>query len=63
MKNYWLTLILWLVANILSFGLVGAMFHNFPLAFTFPPDLAHLGSFSPRPPFWVGCSSALFRRC
>lgn len=41
----WLTLILWLLANSLSFGLVGAMFHNFPLAFTFPPDVASLGGF------------------
>lgn len=40
-----LTLILWLVANVFGFGLVAAMFHNFPLALTFPPNLARLGSF------------------
>lgn len=37
--------ILWLLANTLSFGLAGAGFHNFPLAFTFPPDFSQLGSF------------------
>ncbi len=44
-----LTAILWLVANIFSFGLVGAFFHNFPLAFTFPPNLARLGTFGLMP--------------
>jgi hypothetical protein len=39
----------WLLANILSFGLVGAMFHNFPLAFTFPPSISQLGRFSLTP--------------
>jgi hypothetical protein len=41
----WLTFMFWLLANVLSFGLVGAMFHNFPLAFTFPPNLTRLGTF------------------
>lgn len=46
---HWLTFVLWLIAQVLGFGLVGAMFHNFPLAFTLPPDLVHLGRFSLRP--------------
>lgn len=45
-KPTWLTLALWLVANTLSFGFVGGVLHNFPLAFTFPPNLTRLGSFS-----------------
>lgn len=44
-KINWLTLLLWLVANVLGFGFVGAMFHNFPLAFTFPPNVLRLESF------------------
>ena len=47
--SHWLTLLLWLIANVISFGLVGAMFHNFPLAFTFPPNLTRLGTFSLAP--------------
>lgn len=41
----WLTLFFWLLANLISFGLVGAGFHNFPLAFTFPLNLSRLGGF------------------
>lgn len=44
-KINWLTLLFWLIANVVSFGFVGAMFHNFPLAFTFPPNVLRLGSF------------------
>ncbi|MGB2774332.1 MAG: hypothetical protein WBF31_18625, partial [Anaerolineae bacterium] len=44
-KSVWFTALLWLIANILSFGLVGAMFHNFPLASAFPPDVFRLGGF------------------
>jgi hypothetical protein len=47
LKTNGLTFSLWLVANLLSFGLVGAMFHNFPLAFAFPPNVSRLGSFRP----------------
>jgi hypothetical protein len=43
--NIWLKFSLWLLINTLGFGLVGAMFHNFPLAFTFPPTVSRLGSF------------------
>lgn len=49
MPKNWLTALTWLVVNVGGFGLAGAMFHNFPLAFTFPPDLAHLGRFSLMP--------------
>jgi len=45
-KINWLTLVLWFLANIVSFGLAGAFFHNFPLAFAFAPDVTHLGAFS-----------------
>lgn len=45
LKTNWLTLALWFIANLLGFGFVGAMFHNFPLAFTFPPNISRLGSF------------------
>lgn len=41
----WLTFFGWLAANIIGFGLVGAGFHNFPLAFTFPPNVLQLGVF------------------
>jgi hypothetical protein len=41
--------VLWLGANSLAVGLAGAFFHNFPLAQTFPPDLARLGPFSLMP--------------
>jgi hypothetical protein len=47
LKTNGLTFSLWLVANLLSFSLVGAMFHNFPLAFAFPPNVSRLGSFRP----------------
>lgn len=45
LKTNWITALFWLIANILGFGFVGAMFHNFPLAFTFPPNVLRLGSF------------------
>lgn len=41
----WLIALLWLLANTITFGLVGAMFHNFPLAFMFPPNISQLGIF------------------
>jgi hypothetical protein len=41
--------VLWLVTNVVGFGLAGAFFHNFPLAFAFPPDLAGLGRFNLMP--------------
>ena len=41
----WLLIPLWLAANVLGFGLVGAGFHNFPLAFSFPPSLIGLSQF------------------
>jgi hypothetical protein len=40
-----LTILLWLLGNIIGFGFVGAGFHNFPLAFTFPPEISRLGGF------------------
>ena len=39
----------WLLANTLSFGLAGAMFHNFPLAFIFPPSISRMGQFELAP--------------
>ncbi len=45
----WLTGLIWLLANLIGFGLVGALFHNFPLALTFPPNLARLGRFELEP--------------
>jgi hypothetical protein len=36
----------WSLINLMGLGLVGALFHNFPLAFTFPPNVSRLGSFS-----------------
>lgn len=44
-QSNWLTLAGWLLVNIISFGLVGAGFHNFPLAFAFPLNVLQLGSF------------------
>lgn len=42
-----LTAVLWVGVNVIGFGLAGAMFHNFPLAFAFqfPPPLFDLRSF------------------
>jgi len=44
-KSNRLIFTVWLLANTLGFGLVGAGFHNFPLAFTFPPIISQLGGF------------------
>ena len=48
-KANWLTMILWPAANLIGFSLAGVFFHNFPLAFAFPPNLSRLGSFSLAP--------------
>ncbi len=48
-KAWPLTALFWLGANVFGFGLAGALFHNFPLAGDFPPDLTHLGRFSLQP--------------
>ena len=41
----WTLVLWWLLANAISFGIAGALFHNFPLAFIFPPTIVRLGAF------------------
>jgi len=41
----WRMLFGWGLVNILGFGFVGALFHNFPLAYAFSPSLTHFGAF------------------
>jgi hypothetical protein len=45
----WLTAVLWIGANLAGFGLVGAMFHNFPLAFGLLAGLTQWGRFELMP--------------
>ncbi len=40
---------LWISVNLAGFGLVGVMFHNFPLAFNLPTGLTRLGRFELMP--------------
>ena len=45
----WTLVLWWLLANAICFGMAGAPFHNFPLAFMFPPTIARLGAFQLSP--------------
>jgi hypothetical protein len=42
-------LLLWLAVNIVGFGVLGAMFHNFPVVYNVPPGPWRLGGFSLQP--------------
>lgn len=44
-STLWILILGWLFTNLIGFGLVGMLFHNFPLAFTFPPNVTRLGAF------------------
>jgi hypothetical protein len=39
----------WISANLAGFGLIGAMVHNFPLAFSLPTGVTRLGRFELMP--------------
>ena len=48
-QNKWIFVLWWLLANVISFGIAGGMFHNFPLTFIFPSTAAWLGTFELSP--------------
>jgi hypothetical protein len=41
----WVFWFWWLLINILGFAIAGLLFHNFPFAFSFPPNLRQWGEF------------------